>query len=169
MTEPITLQEAFDLAARHHAGQRDKLGVDYMEHVRAVADGLVAYDLDIWVAGILHDVVEDSEATLDDLRAAGVSARSLAAIELVTRDLHPELTYAQGIEQIITSRDATLVKIADNAHNSRPDRVVALQERTGLPPKPKYTEARRRLWNAVPHEDVVEIVGRVAPDLLPSH
>ena len=102
-----------------------------MEHVRAVADGLVDFDLDVQIAGMLHDVVEDTETTLDDLRAAGVSERSLAAIELVSLNLHAGLTYAQAIERITCSRDATLVKIADNAHNSRPDRVAALQRRRG--------------------------------------
>jgi (p)ppGpp synthase/HD superfamily hydrolase len=163
--EPITLEGAHDLAASKHV-EPDKLGVDYMKHVRAVAGGLVDFDLDVQIAGMLHDVVEDTKTTLDDLRTAGVSERSLAGIEFVSLNLHPRLTYAQAIDRITSSRDATLVKIADNAHNSRPDRVAALQKLTGKPPKSKYVEARHVLWSAVPDEDVVKIVGRIAPSLL---
>ena len=99
----------------------------YIEHVEAVAAGLVDFDLDIQIAGMLHDIVEDCDITLDELRQRGVSERSLAAIELVSRNLHPELSYAEAIRLVTGSPDATLVKISDNAHNSRPDRVEALQ------------------------------------------
>ncbi len=140
-TKPITLEVAHDLASRAHAGQLDKLGVDYMEHVRAVADGLIDFDLDVQIAGMLHDVVEDTKATPDDLRVAGVSERSLAAIELVSLNLRPDLSYAAAIVHITSSRDATLVKISDNAHNSRPDRVAALTVKLKKPANPKYAEA----------------------------
>lgn len=79
----FTLDDARELAGSAHSRQFDKLGVDYMEHVEAVAAGLVDFDLDVQIAGKLHDVVEDSDLTLHDLRSAGVSGRSLAAIELV--------------------------------------------------------------------------------------
>ncbi len=167
--EPITLEDAHALASRAHAGQLDKLDVDYMEHVRAVADGLVDFDLDLQIAGMLHDAVEDHpETTLESLRAAGVSERSLAAIALVSTNLHPSLSYEKMIEQITSSPDATLVKISDNAHNSRPDRVAALQLKTGKPPNPRYAAAREVLWRAVSSEDVATIVRRVAPALLES-
>lgn len=167
VSRQFTLEDAHALAMEAHAGQVDKLGVDYMEHVRAVADGLADYDLELQIAAMLHDAVEDGEGiTLELLRGEGVSERALAVLALVSNNLHAGMPYADVIAQVATSYDATLVKIADNAHNSRPDRVAALAARTGKPPTTKYVEARRVLWRAVAREDVARIVGRVAPDLL---
>ncbi|WP_101524706.1 hypothetical protein [Nocardioides houyundeii] len=47
------LEDAHAMAVEVHAGQLDKLGVDYMEHVRAVADGLIDYDLDLQITAML--------------------------------------------------------------------------------------------------------------------
>ena len=104
----MTLEHARTLAHVAHRGQHDKLGIEYVHHVEAVAAGLVDFDLDIQIAGMLHDVVEDSEFTLEDLRARGVSERSLAAIELVSRNLHPDLSYDEAIQldQHVVGRDA---------------------------------------------------------------
>lgn len=165
-TAPFTLADARALARRFHEGQVDKLGVPYIEHVEAVADGLVAFHVDVQIAGMLHDIVEDCDITVEDLRSRGVSERSLAALELVSRNLHPELSYAEAIQRVTGSPDATLVKIADNAHNSRPDRVEALQRLTGKPANPRYAAARRVLYAAANPRDVAQILRRVAPSLL---
>lgn len=148
--EPMTLEDARALAQTAHRGQEDKLGVDYIHHVEAVAAGLLDFDLEIQIAGMLHDVLEDSHFTLDDLRARGVPERSLAAIEMVSRNLHPDLSYDEAILQISTSLDATLVKISDNAHSSRPDRVAALELVTGKPTHRRYARARDVLYAAAP-------------------
>ncbi len=161
------LDDARAIARHAHRGQTDLLGVDYMEHVEAVSTGLVDFDLDVQIAGMLHDVVEDSNMTIDDLRRAGVSERSLDAIALVSRNLHPGLDYMAAIEKICTSPDARLAKIADNAHNSLPERVAALRER-GMQPKPRYAAARAVLYAASKHEDVQRILTRVNPSLLES-
>ena len=162
----MTLDAARTLAHVAHRGQHDKLGVEYVHHVESVAAGLVDFDLDIQIAGMLHDVVEDSEFTLEDLRARGVSERSLAAIELVSRNLHPDLSYDEAIQLISTSLDATLVKIADNAHNSVPDRVDALELATGKPTNPRYARAREVLYSSAPADEVATILRRVSPPLL---
>lgn len=167
MSSPFTLDDARAIAREAHHGQVDKLGVDYLAHVEAVADGVADFEPEVRIAAMLHDVVEDSALTLDDLRGRGVPERALAAIALVSRNLHPELDYAAAIERIAaTSRDATLVKIADNAHNSRPDRVAALVAATGRPTDPRYAAARRVLYAAIDRADVERILRRVAPALL---
>lgn len=162
----FTLDDARRIALVAHGGQTDKLGVPYIEHVEAVTAGLADFDLDLQIAGMLHDVVEDSDVCLGDLRAQGVSARALAAVELVSRNLHPGLTYLEGIERICASRDATLVKISDNAHNSLPGRNAELERRTGVASHKRYAQARRLLYAAVPHEDVQAILRRANPHLL---
>jgi hypothetical protein len=95
-----------------------------------------------------------------------VPERSLAAIELVSRNLHPDLSYDEAIARIATSVDATLVKVSDNAHNSRPDRVAALERLTGQPPNPRYQQARKVLYAAASPRQVRDILSRVAPDLI---
>jgi (p)ppGpp synthase/HD superfamily hydrolase len=145
----FTLNDARAIARKAHAGQKDKLGVDYMEHVDAVAGALIDFDLDIQIAGMLHDVVEDSDITIGDLRKLGVSERSLAAVALVSNNLGSG-DYLEHIEVICQHPDATAVKIADNWHNMNEDRVQALEKLTGEPPHPKYDAARVLLWAAGP-------------------
>ncbi|MFF2779363.1 HD domain-containing protein [Streptomyces sp. NPDC058052] len=160
----MTLTEADALADRAHAGQTDKIGVPYVEHVRAVAAGLVPFGTELAMAGLLHDVVEDTSWTAEGLRAAGVPDRVVGIVEAVTND--PDRPYEEKILRLTRDPDATLVKIADNAHNSRADRAA------GLPPEQrerlaaKYRAARRVLWPAADPERVATILRIVNPDLL---
>ncbi|MEQ6899994.1 hypothetical protein, partial [Nocardioides sp. YIM 152588] len=77
----LTLEHARAVARRAHDGQVDELGVAAIEHAEAVADALAGFDPEVQVAGVLHAVVDDSTLTPLQLREAGVSDRSLAAIE----------------------------------------------------------------------------------------
>jgi (p)ppGpp synthase/HD superfamily hydrolase len=66
------LERAFRLAALRHAGQvRRGSGVPYLQHVASVALILdrLGYSEDVVIAGLLHDLVEDTETTLDEVRA----------------------------------------------------------------------------------------------------
>lgn len=156
----FTLDDAREIARIAHKGQTDKLGVNYMRHVESVAAGLADFDLEIQIAGMLHDVVEDSSITIEDLREKGVSERSLRAIAAVSNNLHPELDYLAAIAEICKEPDATLVKISDNRHNMDPGRVRALEELTGEPANPKYEAARKLLWAAADPADVRKILAR---------
>ena len=164
----FTLEDARAIAREAHAGQVDKLGVDYMEHVEAVAGALADFDLDVQIAGMLHDVVEDSDLTIDDLRARGVSERSLAAVALVSNNLGSG-DYLEHIEVICKDADATVVKIADNLHNMKADRVHELEALTGKPQNPKYQDARELLWDAADPEDLESILWRVDREALIEH
>jgi (p)ppGpp synthase/HD superfamily hydrolase len=166
---PFTLDDAREIALDVHSQQTDKIGRPYMEHVESVALGLADFDLDLQIAGLLHDVVEDSEEQtgrligIEELRERGVPERALDAIALVSNNLHPDgTTYLDKIARICESRDAALVKVADNAHNSLEERIAA----TGRPADPKYADARRLLYAAVPHEDIALILNRVNRPLL---
>ncbi|MDT0407922.1 MULTISPECIES: HD domain-containing protein [Streptomyces] len=159
-----TVAEADALAALAHAGQVDKIGVPYLAHVRAVAAGLAPFGPELQMAGLLHDVVEDTEWTAERLRAAGVPDRVVALVEAVTNV--PGLAYEEKIRRIAADPLATLVKIADNAHNSRPDRSARLPTARAERLAAKYRTARSLLWPAVPAEDVATILAIVNPDLL---
>ncbi|MFE4305424.1 HD domain-containing protein [Streptomyces sp. NPDC056891] len=159
-----TLAEVDALAGRAHAGQTDKTGVPYVEHVRAVAAGLEPLGPHLAMAGLLHDVIEDTAWTAERLRAAGIPDRVVAVVEAVTNT--PGTAYEEKIRRITEDPDATLVKIADNAHNSRSDRAAALPPEQRERLAAKYRAARETLWAAAAPEHIATILRIVNPELL---
>lgn len=65
----LELEHAIDFATKAHTGQKRKSGEPYIIHPLHVADTLIDWgmDIDTVLAGILHDTVEDTEATLDEI------------------------------------------------------------------------------------------------------
>ncbi|MEW2576729.1 HD domain-containing protein [Streptomyces syringium] len=152
------------LADRAHAGQVDKIGVPYIEHVRAVAAGLAPFGDELVMAGLLHDIIEDTDWTAGQLRAAGVPVRVVEIVEAVTNQ--PGTSYAGRIQRITGDAQATLVKIADNAHNSHPDRAARLSPDKRARLADKYRAARAVLWPFARRDDIEAIVRIVNPSLL---
>jgi hypothetical protein len=164
----FTVETAKVLAEVAHNRPTAKLTRPYREPVLAVGDALADFDEDIQIAGYLHDIAEDTPITRQALLDMGVSERAVEIIERVTKRLHDNPDdYQAGIRFIAEDHDATLVKIADNAHNSLPERVKALAEKwPDKPPVTRYDEARPVLYNAVPVEEIRLILARVNPWLL---
>ena len=161
----ITLQQAHRIAASAHHGQTDKIGVPYLRHVEDVAKGLRSFSMEVQIAGLLHDVVEDSVWTLDRLRRAGVPEVSVRIIDAVTKQ--PGTSKTEQIDRVIQGGyKAILVKISDNAHNTRPDRMACLDWGTHERLQEKYRVARERLWREVEYEDVEKILKIVNPTLV---
>ena len=113
---------ALDYATAAHHGQVDKNGVDYIRHPIAVAESLDKREEEyLRVAALLHDVVEDTDVTLEDLTYLGIDARAVAIVDVLTR--RDGETYFDYVKRIVNSKNgaAIQVKIADVAHNmSRP-------------------------------------------------
>jgi GTP pyrophosphokinase len=63
------LEKAIDFAAKAHTGQKRATGEPYITHPLSVAALLIEWDMDIdsVIAGVLHDIVEDTEVTLEDV------------------------------------------------------------------------------------------------------
>lgn len=161
----MNLAQAEILAARAHRDQVDKIGDPYIRHVRAVAEGLAPFPVEVQIAGYLHDVVEDTDLTLEDLLRFGVPGRSVRTIDAVTRQ--PGMSKDEQIQRVIDGGwAAVLVKIADNAHNSHPGRAQFLghTERDRL--EKKYSRARKKLWAAAHLDDIRLILEIVNPALL---
>jgi (p)ppGpp synthase/HD superfamily hydrolase len=78
-----TLEKAISIAADAHQGQRDKTGSPFILHPLRVM--LRVSEADERIVAALHDVVEDSDLTLDDLRQAGFSRAVVTAVEAMTR------------------------------------------------------------------------------------
>jgi len=104
----------------------------------------------------------------DPLTLARFGLVGLPPSTWLTRRFHDDPDdYDAGIRYVAEDHDATLVKIADNAHNSLPERVRALAEKwPDKPPVTRYADARPVLYSAVPREEVQQILERINPHLL---
>lgn len=109
-----TLERAISICALAHEGQVDKGGSPYVLHPLKVMLRL-AHDQERIVA-VLHDVVEDTAVTLDDLRNEGFSDAVVGAIDSLTK--REGETYQAFIERAARDPIARRVKLADLAENS---------------------------------------------------
>jgi (p)ppGpp synthase/HD superfamily hydrolase len=119
------LENAIRIAVTAHAGQLDKEGAPYITHplrVMAAVEGI-----DAKIVAILHDVVEDTAVTIDDLRREGFSESLLSSVECVTH--RPDVPYADYVVRCKNHPVARQVKLADLADNSRPDRCLLRVDR----------------------------------------
>lgn len=160
----LTLADVDRIATEAHAGQLDKIGVPYIEHPRAVAAGLAPFGVGMQMAGLLHDVLEDTAETVGSLLRAGIPTAVVNTVWRVTKK--PDASYEQMVAVIADDYAACLVKIADNASNSDPERTAQLSDDKRARLAAKYTNARAILWPAVPREDVATILRIVNPSLL---
>jgi len=116
----VCYKKALEIAQKAHAGQVDKGGKDYILHPIAVAKmvkGRAAKTV-----ALLHDVCEDSDITLDDLKAQGFPPRIIAAVDAVTKRKNER--YRHYLMRVKSNRLATKVKIADARHNSDVTRIA---------------------------------------------
>jgi (p)ppGpp synthase/HD superfamily hydrolase len=111
--------KALELAIERHRGQTDKGGLPYLGHLLRVA-ARVADDEDAMTVALLHDIVEDTPTTYEELLALGFSPAIVASVRMLTKQ--PELSYMQNIKLIRADRLATKVKIADLTDNLDPTR-----------------------------------------------
>ena len=108
-----TLEKAIEIAARAHTGQVDKAGQPYILHPIQVM--LRVQGEDARIAAVLHDVVEDSEVTIDDLRVEGFSSVVLEAVAALTKQKGE--TRIEAAFRAAENKIARIVKLADNAEN----------------------------------------------------
>ncbi len=120
-----TLEDAIALAVEAHRGQKDRAGAPYILHPLRVMYRL-GWDAPeaARIAAVLHDVVEDTKVTLDELRRRGFSEEVLAAVELLSR--RPEDSYEQFIERVLPDPIARRVKRADLEDNMEVRRLPAV-------------------------------------------
>lgn len=120
---PLT-KKAMMAAYHAHHGQLDRAGLPYIHHPLHLAEQMQD-ELSTAVA-LLHDVVEDTPLTLDDLRREGFPESVLTAVALMTHAENvPYLDYVRGLK---SNPAARAVKLADLTHNSditRADKVEA--------------------------------------------
>ena len=112
------ITHAFNFAHKAHYGVRRLSGEPYIMHPLAVARicvreiGLGSTSI---CSALLHDVVEDTDVTFDDLREKGIPETVIGPLRLLTRDKDED--YMSYIERIGTDPVAARVKLADLRHN----------------------------------------------------
>lgn len=116
---------AYRLAKHYHAGQVDKLGAPYLDHVLRVAGRVVRYGPAHTAVALLHDVLEDTPATEADLIAAGIDPHLVDAVVVLTKTGGPNADYYARVR---THTLARVVKLADIADNADPARLALIPD-----------------------------------------
>jgi guanosine-3',5'-bis(diphosphate) 3'-pyrophosphohydrolase len=113
-----TLEIALEIAAAAHAGQIDKAGQPYILHPIRVM--LSVNSGDERIAAILHDTVEDTSVTIDDLAGAGFSSAVVDAVRALTKsDGESRIEAALRAVQDPIARQVKLADVTDNMDMGR--------------------------------------------------
>ncbi len=115
-----TIEKAIEIAAKAHSGTKDKSGVPYILHPLRVMMGVEGEAAQI--VAVLHDVVEDTSVTLDDIRAEGFREEIVEALSLVTHE--SDQSYAEYVIACKPNPIAREVKLSDLRDNSSLERTL---------------------------------------------
>lgn len=152
LQEGVKLKDTLEYIKKAHAGQERAPGIEYWNHpadvarkVRKVFGGKA--NRDTIHAALLHDTIEDTKTTPEDLKKMGYSDKVIKAVQLLTKN--KKLTYGGNIANIIKSGSniAQMVKYADNLDNfsSTPKPNAAPEKVTKS--KTKYARSMNILGN----------------------
>ena len=133
-------KKALKLCFEAHNEQIDKSGMPYVFHPFHLAEQMT--DEATTVVALLHDVVEDTELTFDDLEKQGFGEEIISALKLLTHN--DDTPYMDYVAKIKTNKIATAVKLADLKHNSDLTRLDIVDEKA-LKRKEKYEKAIKLL------------------------
>jgi len=129
-------KQAMKLCYEAHKDQLDKSGMPYVFHPFHIAEQM--QDEPTTIVALLHDVVEDSDMTLSDLRDMGYDAEIIDALSLLTHE--KGVPYMEYVAKIKDNPIAKAVKLADLRHNSDLSRLDSVSEKD-LKRKEKYEKA----------------------------
>ena len=136
-----TLERAIEIATQAHEGQVDKAGNAYIGHpLRVMAMGKTEHEK---IAGVLHDIVEDTPWTFEMLEAEGFAPEIIAALKCVTKISENE-DYDSFIERVKKNPLAVAVKINDLTDNMDIRRLPYLSDKDVKRLK-KYLKAYKKL------------------------
>ncbi|QUQ68026.1 HD domain-containing protein [Kutzneria sp. CA-103260] len=137
----FSVSDAVRIATDAHDGQLDKSGKPYIGHPVRVMNR-VSGDQER-MAAVLHDVIEDTPVTAEDLRAAGCPERVVTAVVALSH--LPDEPQADYLARVAADPIAVVVKRADIADNLSPARFSELDEATQSRLRIKYDTALRLL------------------------
>jgi len=144
---------ALQIATKAHKGQEDKNGVDYIQHPLAVS--ALCNSPRAKIAALLHDVVEDTDITLDDLRVAGIGEDVVEAVDCLTKRVLGCACFNQVesldnyLERVASNDIAVEVKFADMRHNSDMTRWLADKQDEAKKNFDKYAQREKMLTEII--------------------
>lgn len=118
-------KKAMKIAFNAHKEQVDKTGLPYIYHPIHLAEQMD--DENTTCVALLHDVVEDTEITFEDLEKEGFTKEIIEALKLMTHD--DAIPYLEYVKEIKKNPIATAVKLADLNHNSDLTRLDVVDEK----------------------------------------
>lgn len=133
-------KKAMRICFEAHKNQTDKSGLPYAFHPFHVAEHMP--DEKTTIVALLHDVIEDTTYTLDDLRTMGFSKEVLNALALMTHD--ESVPYMEYVVRLSKNEIARTVKLADLRHNSDLTRLDKIDDKARKRAE-KYKDAIRLL------------------------
>ncbi|MCM3273332.1 GTP pyrophosphokinase [Paenibacillus elgii] len=119
------LTKAILIATAAHQGQLDKGNQPYILHPLRLM--LKAPDNDSRIVAVLHDVIEDTDVTIESLRQEGFAERLLEALDCLTR--RDNETYEEFLQRIKPNALARYVKLLDLEDNRDVRRIKNLSEK----------------------------------------
>lgn len=121
---PMT-KKALAVCFEAHKSQVDKSGLPYVFHPFHLAEQMK--DEMTTIVALLHDVIEDTSITVEELRDMGFPAEAIAAIQIMTHD--KSIPYMDYVARIKKNPIAREVKLADLKHNSDLTRLNEVAEK----------------------------------------
>ena len=141
----MTLERAVAIAVAAHQGQKDKFGAPYIGHVMRVMNmGKTEAEK---ICGVLHDVVEDTSWTFEQLAAEGLSPEILEALKGVTK-LSEDEDYDHFVQRTLKNRLSCVVKLHDLTDNMDVRRIPEVTEKD-IARLNKYLKAYRKISSAI--------------------
>lgn len=153
-------KKALKISFETHKNQTDKSGIPYVYHPFHLAEQMD--DEYSTCVALLHDVVEDSNLTLDDLIEDGFPKEITDAIALMTHD--KSVPYLDYVAQIKKNPIARVVKLADLRHNSDLSRLDAVDDKA-LERVDKYKKAIL-LLNSLEKLEITSGIGSVLRNII---
>jgi (p)ppGpp synthase/HD superfamily hydrolase len=141
----MNIEKALDIAIHAHKGQVDKAGKAYILHPLRLMNQFV--DEKLMIVSILHDVVEDSDFTLDDLNNEGFSSEIINAVDCLTKRQDEE--YSSFIDRVMDNSLARQVKIVDIKDNLDISRLSEPLSKKDIERLEKYQMALLQLQNKI--------------------
>lgn len=138
-------KKAMKIAFEAHKNQTDKSGMPYIYHPIHLAEQMT--DEKTVCVALLHDVVEDTDITFEQIAEQGFTEDIIAALKLMTHD--DSVPYMEYVEKLKNNSVAAAVKLADLKHNSDLTRLEAIDE-TAINRAEKYRKAIELLSGNLP-------------------
>lgn len=124
MVYTMQVFKAMNIAYNAHNGQFDKAGVPYIFHPIHLAEQMDTEEE--CIVALLHDVVEDTDVTIEDLEKE-FSSVIIDAVKLLTHD--KSVDYMEYVKNLKSNPIARKVKLADLKHNSDSTRLLKITDK----------------------------------------